>query len=39
MIDFDLTDEQPRILRAGPVTADAIAEVLGVDADSLAPAT
>src|SRR6478735_4132010 len=35
----DLTDEQPRILRAGPVTADAIAEVLGVDADSLAPAT
>jgi tRNA threonylcarbamoyl adenosine modification protein (Sua5/YciO/YrdC/YwlC family) len=35
----DLTDEQPRILRAGPVTAVAIAEVLGVDADSLAPAT
>ena len=32
----DLTGGHPRILRAGPVTADAIAEVLGVDADSLA---
>jgi L-threonylcarbamoyladenylate synthase len=35
----DLTGEQPRILRAGPVSAEAIAEVLGVGADSLAPAT
>ena len=32
----DLTRGHPRILRAGPVTADAIAEVLGVEADSLA---
>jgi len=31
----DLTSPQPRILRAGPVSADAIAEVLGVDAESL----
>jgi L-threonylcarbamoyladenylate synthase len=35
----DLTGEQPRILRAGPLSAEAIAEVLGVGADSLAPAT
>src|SRR6476646_10804050 len=35
----DLTGANPRMLRQGPVTADAIAEVLGVDADSLAPAT
>jgi L-threonylcarbamoyladenylate synthase len=31
----DLTGEQPQILREGPVTAAAIAEVLGVDADTL----
>ena len=31
----DLTGAHPRILRAGPVTASSIAEVLGVDADSL----
>jgi len=31
----DLTSAQPRILRSGPVTADAIAKVLGVEADSL----
>src|ERR1700757_3060747 len=31
----DLTSAQPRILRSGPVTADAIAKVLGVKADSL----
>jgi L-threonylcarbamoyladenylate synthase len=31
----DLTGAHPRVLRAGPVTADAIAEVLGVEAPSL----
>ncbi|GFG51420.1 threonylcarbamoyl-AMP synthase [Mycolicibacterium agri] len=36
---IDLTSPQPRILRAGPVSADAIAEVLGVDAESLTAAT
>jgi L-threonylcarbamoyladenylate synthase len=35
----DLTGAQPRILRSGPVTADAIAKVLGVEADSLSAAT
>jgi L-threonylcarbamoyladenylate synthase len=30
-----LTGADPRILRSGPVTADAIASVLGVDAASL----
>jgi tRNA threonylcarbamoyl adenosine modification protein (Sua5/YciO/YrdC/YwlC family) len=32
----DLTSPQPRMLREGPVTAAAIAEVIGVDAESLA---
>jgi L-threonylcarbamoyladenylate synthase len=32
----DLTSAQPRVLREGPITATAIAEVLGIDADSLA---
>jgi L-threonylcarbamoyladenylate synthase len=32
----DLTSAQPRVLREGPVTAAAIAEVLGIDADALA---
>jgi L-threonylcarbamoyladenylate synthase len=32
----DLTGAQPRVLREGPITAAAIAEVLGLDADSLA---
>jgi tRNA threonylcarbamoyl adenosine modification protein (Sua5/YciO/YrdC/YwlC family) len=31
----DLTGDSPRILRAGPVSAERIAEVLGVDAGSL----
>jgi tRNA threonylcarbamoyl adenosine modification protein (Sua5/YciO/YrdC/YwlC family) len=31
----DLTGAAPRILRAGPVSAERIAEVLGVDAESL----
>ena len=31
----DLTGAQPRVLRQGPITADAIAGVLGVDAESL----
>ncbi|GAC1403336.1 MAG: L-threonylcarbamoyladenylate synthase [Mycobacterium sp.] len=31
----DLTGAQPRVLREGPVTADAIAKVLGVEPDSL----
>ncbi len=31
----DLTGDAPRILRAGPVSAERIAEVLGVDAGSL----
>ena len=35
----DLTGAQPRILRTGPVAAEAIAEVLGVDADNLTAAT
>lgn len=35
----DLTGEHPRILRAGPVTADALAKVLGVEADTLTEAT
>ncbi|UMB71067.1 L-threonylcarbamoyladenylate synthase [Mycobacterium paraterrae] len=33
---LDLTSPEPRILRAGPVSAERIAEVLGVDAESLA---
>ena len=33
----DLTSAGPRILRSGPVTADAIASVLGVDAATLTP--
>jgi L-threonylcarbamoyladenylate synthase len=36
---IDLTGGQPRILRAGPVTADAIAKVLGIEADSLTAST
>jgi L-threonylcarbamoyladenylate synthase len=32
---LDLTGSQPRILRSGPVTAERIAEVLGVEAGSL----
>jgi L-threonylcarbamoyladenylate synthase len=32
---LDLTGAQPRILRSGPVSAERIAEVLGVDAGSL----
>jgi L-threonylcarbamoyladenylate synthase len=35
----DLTSAQPCILRSGPVTADAIAKVLGVEVDSLTPTT
>lgn len=35
----DLTGAHPRILREGPLTADSIAEVLGVEADSLTSAT
>jgi L-threonylcarbamoyladenylate synthase len=35
----DLTGAHPRILRQGPVSAAAIAEVLGVEADSLTAAT
>jgi tRNA threonylcarbamoyl adenosine modification protein (Sua5/YciO/YrdC/YwlC family) len=31
----DLTGAQPRVLREGPVTSAAIAEVLGIDAESL----
>lgn len=31
----DLTGAHPRVLRQGPVTVEAIAKVLGVDADSL----
>ena len=31
----DLTGAHPRILRQGPVTADAIAKVLAVDANTL----
>jgi L-threonylcarbamoyladenylate synthase len=31
----DLTGTDPRVLRQGPVTADAIAEVLGVDVETL----
>lgn len=31
----DLTGAQPRVLRQGPITAAAIADVLGVDAESL----
>jgi len=31
----DLTSPEPRILRSGPVSAERIAEVLGVDAESL----
>lgn len=31
----DLTGAQPRVLREGPVTAAQVAEVLGLDADSL----
>ncbi len=33
---LDLTAPEPRILRAGPISAVRIAEVLGVDADTLA---
>ena len=32
---LDLTGPEPRILRAGPVSAAGIAEVLGLDAASL----
>jgi L-threonylcarbamoyladenylate synthase len=32
---LDLTSSEPRILRSGPVSAERIAEVLGVDAGSL----
>jgi L-threonylcarbamoyladenylate synthase len=32
---LDLTASQPRILRSGPISAERIAEVLGVDAGSL----
>jgi tRNA threonylcarbamoyl adenosine modification protein (Sua5/YciO/YrdC/YwlC family) len=32
----DLTSSNPRVLREGPITAAAIAGVLGIDADSLA---
>jgi len=32
----DLTSSEPRVLREGPITAAAIAGVLGIDADSLA---
>ena len=32
---LDLTSHEPRILRSGPVSAERIAEVLGVDAESL----
>jgi tRNA threonylcarbamoyl adenosine modification protein (Sua5/YciO/YrdC/YwlC family) len=32
---LDLTGSQPRILRSGPVSAERIAEVLGMDAGSL----
>ena len=35
----DLTGAHPRILRTGPVSAEAIAEVLGVDADTLTATT
>jgi tRNA threonylcarbamoyl adenosine modification protein (Sua5/YciO/YrdC/YwlC family) len=31
----DLTDTQPRVLREGPVTAVAIADVLGIEAETL----
>lgn len=31
----DLTGAQPRVLRQGPITAAAVADVLGVDAESL----
>jgi L-threonylcarbamoyladenylate synthase len=31
----DLTDTQPRVLREGPVTAAAIADVLGIEAETL----
>ena len=33
---LDLTSPEPRILRSCPVSAERIAEVLGVDAESLA---
>jgi L-threonylcarbamoyladenylate synthase len=35
----DLTSDGPRVLRQGPVTVEAIAEVLGVDADTLTATT
>jgi tRNA threonylcarbamoyl adenosine modification protein (Sua5/YciO/YrdC/YwlC family) len=35
----DLTGADPRILRAGPVTAEAIAKVLGVETDTLTATT
>jgi L-threonylcarbamoyladenylate synthase len=35
----DLTSDRPRVLRQGPVTVEAIAEVLGVDADTLTTTT
>jgi tRNA A37 threonylcarbamoyladenosine synthetase subunit TsaC/SUA5/YrdC len=31
----DLTDTQPRVLREGPITAAAIADVLGIEAETL----
>jgi tRNA A37 threonylcarbamoyladenosine synthetase subunit TsaC/SUA5/YrdC len=33
---IDLTGAQPKVLRQGPITAAAIADVLGVEAESLA---
>jgi L-threonylcarbamoyladenylate synthase len=35
----DLTSDRPRVLRQGPVTVEAIAEVLGVDVDTLTATT
>ena len=35
----DLTGAHPRVLRQGPVTVDAIADVLGVEAESLVAPT
>ncbi|MET0473131.1 MAG: L-threonylcarbamoyladenylate synthase [Mycobacterium sp.] len=35
----DLTGAQPRVLREGPVTAAAVADVLGVDIETLSPTT
>jgi L-threonylcarbamoyladenylate synthase len=35
----DLTSDRPRVLRQGPVTVEAIADVLGVDVDTLTATT